>query len=391
MKKVLTIVCLLIMIFSFNINVKAKTINDMKKELASLQDKKKKQTQQKQLTQKEMDRINSRVLEINNTITVSEKTIKNLTEEIAELEIKSAEKEEEIKDIVSFLQVTNSNNAYMEYIFGSKSITDLIFRSAISEQMVSHNNDLIEEYTDTVKKNNEKKVQLDLEIKSLEVEQINLKAEFDKLGDQVKDIVEITTSIDDEILSVEKAIKYYQNLGCGPDQDTNSCVKVPFSNRMVRPIASGAITSSYGMRQNPLNPKEYKFHNGIDITGNTNVYALAPGIVKYKRDKQSCGGNMLYIEYNINGVSYTSGYYHLAKFNVNVGDFVDQNTIVGVMGGAKWSTPWDSCSTGTHLHLSLAVGSWNGLSSFSAKQINPTSVINFPAKGKWFSNRTTKY
>ena len=57
-----------------------------------------------------------------------------------------------IKDVFAFLQVTDSNNAYLEYIFGAQSITDLIFRTAISEQLVEYNNDLIEEYNATVKK-----------------------------------------------------------------------------------------------------------------------------------------------------------------------------------------------------------------------------------------------
>ena len=74
---------------------------------------------------------------------------------------KSNDKNDEIKDVFAFLQVTDSNNAYLEYIFGAQSITDLIFRTAISEQLVEYNNDLIIEYNETVKEYTEKKEELD--------------------------------------------------------------------------------------------------------------------------------------------------------------------------------------------------------------------------------------
>ena len=39
-----------------------------------------------------------------------------------------------------------------------------------------------------------------------------------------------------------------------------------------------------------------------------------------------------------------------------VGDYVDQNTQIGVMGGNPSVTYWDKCTTGTHLHFSVARG-----------------------------------
>ena len=61
----------------------------------------------------------------------------------------------------------------------------------------------------------------------------------------------------------------------------------------------------------------------------------------------------------------------------------------------KSLTPWDTCTTGRHLHLSIARGlymkEYTSWSTYTAKLVNPVSVINFPKKGVWFSNRTTKY
>lgn len=384
------------MLFSFNIDVNAKTLKDLKDELAALEKEKAEADRNKELTEQEIETIDKRINQISNLITESENKIKKLNEEIVILEEKSDAKNEEIKDVVSFMQVTDSNNAYLEYIFGAQSITDLIFRTAISEQLVEYNNDLIEEYNATVKEYTEKKEELNQEIKNLDNEQNNLREELVKLGDKLDGMVEITVDIVSDIETQKKVIKYYEEtLGCTDNQDINTCGTIPYSGGFIRPIVSGTITSNFGWRKNPL-ASGSSFHNGIDLSGgSTAVYAPAPGRVAGITWKAKCGGNMLYIHHNVNGVNYTTSYFHLSKVYVGIGDYVDQNTQIGVMGGSKSTTPWDTCSTGTHLHFSIARGlylkeysSWN---TYISKQVNPVSLVNFPAKGVWISNRTKKY
>lgn len=396
MKRVLLMLFILTMFFCSSVyDVNAKTLKDLKNELAELEKQKAESDAKKALTQKEMAEVDERITQITNLITDSENKIKDLNDEIAVLEEKSSERKDEIKDVVAFMQVTDSNNAYLEYVFGAQSITDLIFRSAISEQLVEYNNDLIEEYNATVKEYNNKKNELNDEIEHLDAEQANLRVELIKLGDSFDDIVEIVVDIDSEIATQKKTIEHYEKvLGCKDNDNINNCGEIPYSGKMIRPISNGRITSSFGYRRNPLGSGS-SFHNGIDLSGgSTNVYSPAPGTVAGITWKASCGGNMLYIHHNINGVHYTTSYFHLAKVMVSLGDYVDQNTQIGVMGGNS-STPWDRCSTGTHLHFSVARGlylkeytSWN---TYISKQVNPVSVINFPAKGVWISNRTAKY
>ena len=395
MRKILMMCSVLILVFSFVIpNVEAKTLRDLKNELAALEKQKAEADEKKKLTQKEMNAINNRIDTITSLITKSENKIRELTDEIEVLEAKSNEKNDEIKDVFAFLQVTDSNNAYLEYIFGAQSITDLIFRTAISEQLVEYNNDLITEYNETVKEYTEKKEELDVEIRTLDTEQENLRGELVKLGDELTGMVEIYADINDEISTQKKAIAHYVDIGCTDDQDINTCGTIPYSGKLIRPLTTGRITSSFGWRSNPLGSGT-TFHNGIDIAGgSTQIYSSAPGTVAGITWKASCGGNKIYIHHNINGVHYTTSYFHLEKILVSVGDYVDQNTQIAVMGGGK-STPWDKCSTGTHLHFSIARGlylkeysSWN---TYIAKQVNPVSLVNFPAKGVWISNRTKTY
>ena len=397
MKKILlTIVLISIIFFGFGSTVQARTLRDLKNELAALEKQRNAAKQKENLTKQEMNQIDSRIEQIMTQTAASEEKIEELADEIVVLQEKTEEKKEDIKDVVAFLQVTNSNNAYLEYMFGATSITDLIFRSAISEQLVNYNNEMIIEYNNTVKEYSEKKVELEEKIVTLGQEQENLKTELVKLGDNLAGIVDVYLDIDSDIATQKKMIEYYQNtLGCGLDEDINSCGgSIPYSGKMIRPLSSGMITSSFGYRSNPLGSGT-TFHNGIDISGgSTAVYAPAPGTVAGITWKASCGGNMVYIHHNINGVYYTTGFYHLSKVMVSVGQYVDQNTQIGVMGGNS-STPWDHCSTGTHLHFSVASGlylkqysAWN---TYISKQINPVSVVNFPAKGVWWSNRTRVY
>lgn len=396
MKKLLIIILIGFISFGLYIDTNAKTLGDLKNELAQLEKRKQEQDEQKKLTENEMNKVNERIDTITKTIEESEGKIKNLSDEIVVLEAKASEKEAEIKDVISFLQVTNSENAYMEYIFGAKSIEDLILRSAVSEQLVAYNDDLIEEYNNTVKSYQTKMEELRVEINNLDTEQVNLESELVKLGDKLEDVFDLTVDIKEEIAAQKKVVEYYEKtLGCKDNQDINTCGIIPYSGKMIRPVVSGRITSSFGYRLHPTQ-NVWKLHSGVDIAGgSTDIYAVAPGTVAAVTWKTSCGGTMLFVHHNINGTHYTSAYYHLYKVLVNIGDYVDQNTKIAIMGGTKSLTPWDTCTTGRHLHLSIARGlymkEYTSWSTYNSKLINPVTVINFPAKGVWFSNRTKQY
>ncbi len=396
MKRIIGCLMLFLIIFSISFRVEAKTLGDLKKELAAYEKEMSQAKAKRNMTQSEINNINSRVKKIRETIEKDQQNIKKTEGEIVVLEQKAEEKEDQIKDIIAFLQVTNSENAYLEYIFGAKSMEDLILRSAVSEQMVAYNDDLIEDYNNTIIEYKAKNEDLKKQITNLNSEQDNLKTELVSLGDSLDASKEEMASVQSQIDAQKKLINYYQKtLGCKDDQDINKCGTIPFSGKMIRPLTSFSITSEYGYRVHPVT-KQYKFHSGIDLAGgSTDVYAAAPGTVAGISWKNSCGGTMLFIHHNINGSYYTVTYMHLYQVKVKVGDYVDQNTKVAVTGGSRSLTPWDSCTTGRHLHFSISRGlylkeysSWN---TWTSKLVNPRSMVNFPSKGTWVSNRTKQY
>lgn len=107
--------------------------------------------------------------------------------------------------------------------------------------------------------------------------------------------------------------------------------------------AQGIITSSCGVRENPiLNKKE--FHNGIDIgvvTG-TEVAAVRSGVVTRVRTSATFGK---VLEYETED-GYKVMYAHLSEVLVKKGEKIKQGEVVAKSGNT-------GLSTGPHLHYSL--------------------------------------
>ena len=85
----------------------------------------------------------------------------------------------------------------------------------------------------------------------------------------------------------------------------------------------------------------------------------------------------------IDGQYYTSYYSHLASINVESGQNVTSNSVIGAAGNT-------GSSTGVHLHLSIARGrmmidyNMNVMNNFT---INPYSVMILPPRGESYDNR----
>lgn len=378
--------------------IEAKTLRDLKQELARMEKEHEQTQSEKKYTEQEMASKKASISSINNEIDNIQQEMKDLTEEIEKLNEEIILKEQQIKEIVSYYQLSNGESAYLEYVFNAVDYTDFIYRAAIAEQLSSYNDELVDEYNQMIEDNKKKKEELSSKTVSLNKKMVSLQNELNTLGSQLSEVLEENLSIEDEIKSLKKTIDTYENTyKCSLDEDLTSCGrgKLPAGTKFFRPTNSGRISANYGWYY----PWGYKqWHYGMDIAGTghgANVYSVADGKVAYIVYRSSCGGNMVYIQHNINGVKYTSGYYHLASVKVKVGDIVTPQTVIGGVGGVGSIETWDKCSTGAHLHLQIAYGlivvDYPGYSGFTARSFNPRLVINFPSEGSWYSNRTTKY
>tara|TARA_R110000824_G_scaffold277857_1_gene466057 strand:- start:1377 stop:1922 length:546 start_codon:yes stop_codon:yes gene_type:complete len=110
---------------------------------------------------------------------------------------------------------------------------------------------------------------------------------------------------------------------------------------IIKPLDLWYITSSYGMRVNPVSGV-YKLHNGIDLRAPTGtpIFAANSGTVSDVTNN-ICGNGI-----KISGLTWTTGYCHLSDFTVSDGDTVQAGDIIGHSGST-------GNSTAAHLHFTV--------------------------------------
>ena len=394
-KKILCCILLLCFVpFSFPISGEAKTVRDLMNELNALEAQNSQNQQDKAMTQDQINQTNNNINQINETITKAKEEVENLSIEIDKLDKEIKNKDSEIKKLMNFLQISNGENAYLEYAFGAKDFTDFIYRMAISEQLAEYNDTLVTDYNQMIVDNREKQKELKNQQVVLKDQKEKLNAELTKLGEKMSSLTSTSITLAEDIKLQKEIVQMYRDLGCKDDDDIDVCGRnmLPPGTSFLRPMVVGHVTSEWGSRWGT-------FHEGIDMstspTTNVPVYSSAVGIVAAIRVKQPCGGNMVLVHHNVNGKTYTAMYAHLRTISVSKGQRVTQNTQIGTMGGDPNSESYDSCSTGPHLHFTVSTGlyatdysSWDTLID---RSINPRSVCNFPAIGVTFKNRSVKY
>lgn len=373
----------------------AKTLKELKAELEAYKKKVNDNSANQKKTSSEINAARNAISSAESEIEANQKKIDEAKKKIEELNVEIAETEEEIKDLLRSYEVASGDNNYLEYIFGATSISDFIIRCSISEQLANYNDDLITDYENKIDENEK----LQKELADREIALNNKIAEKEKaiasLGNQLSVYEEEAQDLKKQLAAVEESVNYYVKAGCKDNDLLATCVNLMTDTGFVRPLNKGTRTSNFGYRYHPTQ-HVYKLHSGVDIGGNpegTNVYSIANGKVGMILRKQSCGGNMVYVYHNINGQLYTSTYMHLLSVNVKVGDAVTSKSVIGTVGGGS-RTPWDSCSTGAHLHLSLAKG-WYGqtyvsYSTWIANLVDPATskYVNIPPLYKYFYSRT---
>ncbi|MBR5521620.1 MAG: M23 family metallopeptidase [Oscillospiraceae bacterium] len=113
------------------------------------------------------------------------------------------------------------------------------------------------------------------------------------------------------------------------------------SKKGIKP-AEGYISSPYGIRKNPFDPKEKEFHTGLDIAAvkGTFIRSAFDGVV-IDVSTSKTAGNYIKISSEDNIMTL---YAHNQFILVNVGDKVIAGQIIATMGDT-------GLATGTHLHF----------------------------------------
>jgi murein DD-endopeptidase MepM/ murein hydrolase activator NlpD len=122
-----------------------------------------------------------------------------------------------------------------------------------------------------------------------------------------------------------------------------------------RPVKTGHLTSSFGMRFHPLLGYS-RLHKGMDIGApkGTPIYAVTDGTVTFA-GRHGGHGNFVQLKHSGN---MGSGYAHMSRIAVHSGQHVRQGQVIGYVGST-------GLSTGPHLHFEVYRG---------GKAVNPKSV-----------------
>jgi murein DD-endopeptidase MepM/ murein hydrolase activator NlpD len=117
-------------------------------------------------------------------------------------------------------------------------------------------------------------------------------------------------------------------------------------NKLQEPLQT-FITSKFG-NERLFNGKRKSFHSGVDYRAKTGtaIHPMGFGKVVMVADRFYAGLSIV-VDH---GQGIYSGYYHMSKSNVQVGDIVNEDDLIGLSGAS-------GRITGPHLHFSLKIHS----------------------------------
>lgn len=379
----------LVSFIALPLETQAQTIKEFEEEVAKYT----KQLEEKKANlaknDQEVAAIKSKIKSIENQIVAAQNEINSLQQEINKSNAEIAKKSEESKKIIEYYQVSNGNNAYLEYIFGATSITDMIYRMSVVEQLTEYNDQIMKELEALIKKNETQQANLAQKKIDLKELQVSLEKEKERINADSASIRETMPSIENQIKAAKANVKYYKALGCRSTEDIQKCQyrieqakknnsggvgsSVPSTNGFFRPMQNGYITQGY---------YGYGGHLGIDLSSKNksiDIYPIADGQVFYN-GQDAAGALVVKIKHNIGGRYIYSTYAHMRGVysHIKVGRNITSDTPIGPMGST-------GNSTGPHLHMEITTCDWNRgggctWAEYQRSTINPTRYVAFPSR-----------
>lgn len=336
----------------------------------------------------EIAAVKKTIAETEEKIATTEEEIARLQAEIEKCDRDIKKKDAESKKIMEYYQIENGNNAYLEYIFGATSITDMVYRMSVAEQLTDYNDKIMKELKQLIETNKKKKAELNKKQEELTALKKKLESEKERIEQEVSGVEGTVPSTKGQIELYQKRVDYYRSRGCSSNDIIGVTCDVP---PKVNPssgggsaVSAGAVIGANGFRF-PVNGGRISWgygsggHKGIDITRGcgTPIYAVAPGRVYYVGNGLDLyGAYMVLVVHNVNGQLVFSQYAHVQPgIPVYVGQSVDTNTIVAYMGSTGYST-------GCHLHLEMSRNygwAYNGTyNQYRASIISPWNYVPSP-------------
>lgn len=385
MKKVVTIISIFTIAISllFPYKVHATTLKQYEDQVAKYT----KELQEKEAkiakNENEIKQIKSNIANIESQIVSTQTEINNLKAEIDRSNEEIKKKSEESKNLMEYFQITNGENAYLEYAFGADTITDMIYRVSVVEQLADYNEKIMNELKELIelnKKKTEELAQKEAELKKLKADLQDQKERIEEDNNALKNAV---PSVKEQIRVYQAQVDYWKKKGCKSNDVLGVTCAVP-----PKVTRSGIVTNIIGANGFRI-PMDHGYltqgfsgkngHMGIDL-GSTNksepIYPIANGQVIYV-GQDRYGANVVKIVHNVNGNLLFSTYAHMRAVYFSKGQVVTTGDMLGLMGSTGWST-------GPHLHLEMTTCDWTyncTYATYKNSLVSPYSYI--PNATRW--------
>lgn len=353
----------------------AKSLSELKQEM----DERNKTIKQKQAEIKakesEKDAQVAKRLELDAQISGIEEDIDDVEAVISEKDAEIQEKNNRIAELQTIIDKNKDtlkqrvrimyeygNTSYLEVLLQADGFGDLLTRISVLQDIVSHDNRIIDNYIASqteieeakqiVITEREEQVSAKEILESKKSELDTLRAEkqqiIDSINSDIKALEKEEKEAEEEYNSIMAQVKKAQQSASSSSSSSSSGTVRKGTGQFLWPAAAGGrVTSSFGYRTKP-NAAATSIHRGIDIgvaTG-TNVLAADSGKVIVAGSGKSYG-NYVVLDH---GNGYTTLYAHNSRLCVSVGESVTRGQVIAKAGST-------GNSTGPHIHFEV---SYNG-------------------------------
>lgn len=270
----------------------------------------------------------------------------------------------------------NGNQDYLDMIFGSKNMGDLLNRTEYVEKISDYDKNIFTEYKKAKDEIATKTDQTQKQMEQLEAYEADYKQEKDS-------IAQLKKNKKKELASYEKSLKNNQkkaNEYSAQAAKAEAAVEALLQKKQAEidaqnaegssnsggdgtlrwPLNSGGrVSSQFGHRSSPTAGAS-SYHKGIDIAiaSGTPIVAAGDGTV-VTATYSSSAGNYIMISH---GSRLYTVYMHCSRLAVSEGDKVTKGQTIGYVGST-------GISTGSHLHFGV---------SKNGSYVNPFSYVSKP-------------
>lgn len=321
----------------------------------------------------ELSGIQEKIEQYNTLIIEKEQQIADTTEELNEAITLQEEQYVAMKRRIKFMY-ERGDTFYLETIFSSSSISDLINKADYIEALSRYDRDKLDEYVEIIQMVQVCKEKLEAEKEVLDEAKIAVEEEEANISALIHEKEAQIYSVSSDISTKEAAIREYEAMIEQENAEIAALEKaiaeekarLEAENAQARIYNGGMFTwpcpnytrisDQYGMRPHPTLGVE-KFHNGLDMAapGGSSILAAYDGDVVAATYSSSMG-NYIMIDH---GSGLYTIYMHCSALYVSKGQTVTKGQKIAAVGST-------GRSTGNHLHFGVRlngnyVNPWNYL------------------------------